>query len=88
MRLSEWELPKAGLDLRYVEYDAAHEDLLLVQDRRTGKYAKVFGSESAGRSATTVIESDAELESVLATVARVRGRHDYNGEWRESEWAN
>jgi hypothetical protein len=47
----------------------------------------VYGDEgTADRRWTIVIESAAELESVLATIERVRGRHDYNGQWCNAEY--
>jgi hypothetical protein len=86
-RPSEWTPPKRFLDLQHVALDAANENQIYVRARQSGLCARVYGDEgTADRRWTIVIESAAELESVLATIERVRGRHDYNGQWCNAEY--
>jgi hypothetical protein len=81
-----WPLPKAGLDLQTVAYDAAHENLIFV--RQAGLVAKVFDETDGAADApscTIAVGDDDELADVLATIARIRGRHDYASDWSDDE---
>jgi hypothetical protein len=83
-----WPLPKAALDLQTVAHDAARENLIFV--RQADIVAKVFddtdGADDAP-SCTIAVGDDDELAQVLATIARIRGRHDFTGDWQDDESA-
>jgi hypothetical protein len=75
----------ASLDIRGLHEDCETESCVLLRDSRTGMFARLFGVPTAGNFCTHVIESDDELAAALAAVASVKGRHEYDAVWMNTE---